>query len=85
MIENPFLRGYRLTLAELIYRMPDYPDILQTFIWQELDIAPKFPVLSRFVTFWQKNLDGKIYSIRVSWGGLGGYRKIDAEYLLGTH
>lgn len=86
MVDSLLIRGYRLTLAELVYRMPDHPAILQTFIWQDLDLAPKFPVLSRFVTFWQKNLDGKIYSIRVAWGGLGGdYRKVDAEYLMESH
>ena len=42
---NRLLKGYRLTTAEILYHMPDHPALLQTFIWQELDIAPKFPVL----------------------------------------
>ena len=28
------MEGYRLTTAEILYRMPDHPAILQTFIWQ---------------------------------------------------
>jgi uncharacterized protein Usg len=60
------LAGYRLTTAEIIYRLPDHPVMLQTFIWQDLDIAPKFPVLTKFLHFWQSNLDGKLHSVRVA-------------------
>lgn len=60
------LRGYSLTTAEITYRLPDYPELLQQFIWQELDISPRFPVLSRFLEYWQRNLDGKLHSVRVA-------------------
>lgn len=63
-------RGYRLTTAEILYHMPDYPELLQTYIWQELDLAPRFPVLKRFLNFWQKNLDGKLHSVRVAATGI---------------
>lgn len=58
--------GYRLATAEIFYHMPDHPDFLQAFIWQELDLAPRFPVLRRFLDFWHKNLDGKLHSVRVA-------------------
>lgn len=61
---------YRLTTAEIFYRMPDFPDLLQVFLWQKLDLAPEFPVLRRFLTFWQDNLDGKIHSVRIANAGL---------------
>lgn len=60
------LRGYRLTTAEILYRLPDHPVMLQTFIWQDLDLAPKYPVLTKFLHFWQSNLDGKLHSVRVA-------------------
>lgn len=60
------LRGYRLTTAEILYRIPDHPAMLQAFIWQELDLAPKFPALRKFLHFWETNLDGKLYSVRVA-------------------
>jgi len=60
------LDGYRLTTAEILYRLPDFPDVLQTYVWQNLDLAPKFPVLQRFLTFWQTNIDGKLFSVRVA-------------------
>ena len=31
------LKGWSLTTAEIMYRMPDYRDLLQTFIWQNYD------------------------------------------------
>ena len=64
------LRGYRLTTAEILYHMPDHPELLQAFIWQELDQAPKFPVLNKFLRFWETNLDGKVHSVRVAARGL---------------
>jgi uncharacterized protein Usg len=64
------LRDYRLTTAEILYFLPDHQHLLQTFIWQDLDIAPKYPVLTKFLGFWQKNLDGKLHRVRVASTGL---------------
>jgi uncharacterized protein Usg len=64
------LKDYRLTTAEILYHMPDHPGLLQTFIWQDLDIAPRFPVLRRFLDFWSRSLDGKLHSVRVASTGL---------------
>lgn len=66
------LRGYRLTTAEILYHLPDHPAVLQTFLWQEYDIAPKFPILRGFLDFWRLNLDGKLHSVRVAATGLIG-------------
>ena len=60
------LRGYRLTTAEILYRMPDHPSMLQTFLWQDFDVAPKFPALNKFLHFWESSLDGKLYKVRVA-------------------
>jgi len=60
------LQGYRLTTAEITYHMPDHPALLQKFIWQNLDLAPKFPELYGFLKFWERNLDGKLHSVLVA-------------------
>ncbi len=60
------LNDYRLTTAEILYRLPDHPAVLQSYIWQDLDLAPDFPVLRKFLTFWTRNLDGKLYEVRVA-------------------
>lgn len=64
------LLGYRLATAEIIYRMPDHLELLQSYIWQDYDIAPKFPVLRRFLDFWQENLDGPLHAVRVASKGI---------------
>ena len=61
-----WLHGYRLTTAEILYHMPDHPRLLQTYVWQNLDLAPKFPELKRFLEFWEANLDGKLHSVQVA-------------------
>lgn len=63
------LRDYRLTTAEILYCLPDHPALLQTYVWQDLDLAPGFPTLRRFLDFWQRELDGRLHSIRVATGG----------------
>lgn len=60
------LENYRLTTAHIFYHMPDHPKFLQEYIWQELDIAPKFPVLKKFLDFWECQLDGKLHSVTVA-------------------
>lgn len=60
------LKDYRLTTAEIFYHLPDYPQLLQTFVWQELDLAPKFPVLKKFLGFWESSLEGKLHSVKVA-------------------
>ena len=64
------LNNYRLTTAEILYHLPDYEDLLQTFLWQELDRVPDFPRLSQFLEFWQRELDGRLHSVRVAHVGL---------------
>ncbi len=59
------LDAYRLTTAEILYHLPDHPAVLQTYVWQDLDLAPQFPVLRRFLDFWRRELDGRLHSVRV--------------------
>ncbi len=63
------IKDYRLTTAEILYHMPDHPGLLQSYIWQDMDLAPRYPELRRFLDFWTRNLDGKLHSIRVAAGG----------------
>jgi len=54
MLENDLQRqllGWSLTTAEITYRMPDHRNLLQSYIWQEYDLAPRFPRLVKFLDF----------------------------------
>ena len=57
------LRGYGVTTAQILYRMPDHRQLLQSFVWQHYDLAPDFPEMKRFLKFWQEKLDGPIHSV----------------------
>lgn len=59
-----------LTTAEILYYFPDYPALLQQFIWQDYDIAPQFPELKKFMGFWQNNIEGRLHSVRVTNAGI---------------
>jgi len=79
------LLGWSLTTAEITYRMPDHRSLLQSYIWQEYDLAPRFPQLIKFLGFWTKNLDGPLAEIRVTHKKLIGpaeMRMVDAEWRL---
>lgn len=59
------LKGYSLTTAEILYHMPDHPSLLQSYVWQDYDLSPRFPKLLKFLDFWNCNLDGKVSRVRV--------------------
>jgi len=63
---NSMLKGYSLTTAEILYRLPDYKTLLQSYIWQDYDLHPKFPKLKNFLDFWEANLDGPLYKVTVN-------------------
>ena len=60
------LESYRLTTAEILYHMPDHPALLQSYVWQQLDLAPHFPMLQKFLDVWTRNIDGKLHSVKVA-------------------
>ena len=79
------MEGYGLTTAEILYRLPDHPSLLQSFVWQNHDLFPEFPELNRFLAFWQQTLDGPLHSVKVAHSRLikpAELRAIDAEFRL---
>jgi uncharacterized protein Usg len=77
------LAGFSLTTAEIIYRLPDYPVLLQTFVWQDYDLAPRFPKLRSFLDFWTAKLDGPLFKVTVASSALirpAELRLIGAEF-----
>ena len=70
--------------------MPDHRDLLQVFVWQDYDLAPRFPRLIKFLDFWSHNLDGPLSTIRVAHAGISGpaemrYRRQRMAFALSTH
>ncbi len=88
MVSEDFIRqlqGYGLTTAKILYRMPDYPRVLQTYVWQQYDLAPDFPVLTKFLEFWRRELEGPLHSVEVAHARLirpAEFRAVDGELSL---
>ncbi|GLK71162.1 usg protein [Ancylobacter dichloromethanicus] len=79
------LEGYGLTTAQILYRMPDHPGILQTYLWQHYDLCPHFPELKRFLAFWRRELEGPLHSVTVAHARLIGpaeLRRVEGEFVL---
>ena len=79
------MEGYGLTTAGILYRLPDHPKILQSYIWQDYDLAPAFPELGRFLAFWRAELEGALHSVEVAHNRLIGpaeWKKVDHAFLL---
>ena len=79
------LQGYSLTTAEILYRLPDHPALIQSYVWQDYDLAPKFPKLNGFLEFWRSTLDGPLFKVTVASTRLvkpAELRLIGAEYRL---
>jgi uncharacterized protein Usg len=76
------LAGYSLTTAEIFYRLPDHPAILQSYVWQDYDQAPEFPVLETFLDFWRREIEGQLHSVKVAYQHLitpGHFRTVTFE------
>ena len=88
MTSRDFLRmidGYGLTTADILYRLPDHPAIMPSYVWQEYDLHPHFPELRKFLDFWMRSLDGKLHSVTVAHAGLirpAELRAVNAEFKL---
>ena len=78
-------KPYKLTTAEILYHLPDYPQLLQSFVWQRMDTAPDYPKLHAFLNFWDRHLDGAIHSVRVAGRDIVGppsVRGVDRTFVL---
>jgi uncharacterized protein Usg len=58
--------GYGLATANILYRLPEHPTLLQSFVWQFYDVAPEYPRLIKFLDFWVAEIDGAIHSVEVA-------------------
>ena len=54
------IRRKTLVTLNVFYWMPDYENILQQFIWQTMDVKPKYPRVYRFLDYWHNNIDAVV-------------------------
>lgn len=79
------LKGYSLLTAEILYWMPDHHDLLQSFVWQTMDLAPDFPRLHKFLDYWREHIEATLHSVQISHSSLVRPQElnwVDTEYRL---
>ena len=54
-----------LVTLNIFYWMPNYENILQQFIWQTMDVKPKYPRVYRFLDYWHNNIDAVVNEIEI--------------------
>jgi uncharacterized protein Usg len=80
------LKGYGLTTAEMTYRMPDHTHVLNTYLWQDYDLAPDYPRLFEFIEFWHSTIEGPLHSVRFTHRkqlSAGEWRHVVGEFDIG--
>ena len=59
-----FKRKVLVTL-NVYYWMPDYENLIQQFIWQTMDVKPKYPRIHKFLDYWHNNIDAIVSEIQI--------------------
>lgn len=58
------LKRYGLTSTELSCRIPEYRHVINSFVWQDHDLAPDYPQVFKVIEFWQAKIEGPLHSVR---------------------
>ena len=57
------IRRKTLVTLNIFYWMPNYENILQQFIWQTMDVKPKYPRVHKFLDYWHNNIDAVVSEV----------------------
>lgn len=60
------MRGYSLVTLSVLYYMPDHRSIINEFLWQTMDLRPKYPRIERFLDYWRREIEAPICEVRIS-------------------
>ena len=61
--EKMFIHDYSMVTVNVLFFMPDQQHLVQEFIWQTLDLRPKYPRVHKFLDFWRREIDAVIKEV----------------------
>ena len=74
------LHKWTVATVQVIYYIPDYLNIVQEFMWQTEDQLPEYPRITKFLDYWDKNIDGPIKEVYIYDQGQNNIRLVDRRF-----
>ncbi len=59
------IKKWTVASVQVVYYIPDYMNLVNEFIWQTEDQLPEYPRITRFLDYWDKNIDGPIKEVYI--------------------
>lgn len=57
--------GPQLASVEILYMTEGRPHLIQSFLWQDYDVAPGYPRLRNFLRFWVDHFGVTVHSVHL--------------------
>ena len=76
------LHKWTVATVQVVYYIPDYLNIVQEFMWQTEDQLPEYPRITKFLNYWDKNIDGPIKEVYIYDQGQSNIRRVDRRLKL---
>ena len=73
-------KGITIHNPNAVYYIPDYLNIVQEFILQTEDQIPEYPRITKFLNYWDKNIDGPIKEVYIYDQGQSNIRRVDRRF-----
>jgi uncharacterized protein Usg len=58
--------GHQLVTVSVLYYLPDHPSLLNEFLWQTMDLGPRYPRIGAFLDFWRREIEATIKEVMIS-------------------
>ena len=58
-----YIHKWTVASVQVVYYIPDYLNLVNEFVWQTKDQLPEYPRITRFLDYWDKNIDGPIKEV----------------------
>ena len=74
------LEKWTIASVQVVYYIPDYLSIINEFVWQTEDQKPKYPRITEFLDYWDKNIDGPIKEVFIYDHDEQNIRRVDRRF-----
>ena len=75
-----YIRKWTVASVQVVYYIPDYLNLVNEFVWQTEDQLPEYPRITRFLDYWDKNIDGPIKEVYIYDHEEAKVRHVDRKY-----